>query len=88
MSPEEAQQKAVRAKQLLDDPLLSEALTAINDALIGAVAMAKTPEEAFKAAVAMQVFRMVKDSLESYITTAKVMEYNSKKTFVDRVLGR
>lgn len=88
MNAEEAKFRAERAQQLLNDEMLKESFRATEEALVNAVAIAKTPEEAFKAAVAYQVFRLIKDSISSHIETAKVIEFNSKKTFVDRVLGR
>lgn len=88
MNQEEAQNRAEKARQLLNDEMLMEAFNATADALMSAVSMAKTPDEAFKASIAVQVHRLIKDSISSYIETAKIIEFNSKKTLVDRILGR
>lgn len=88
MTPEEAKLRAEKARQLLGDEMLKEAFDATHAALLDAVALAKTPEESFKAAVAIQVHRLIRDCITSHIETAKVIEFNNKRTFVDRVLGR
>jgi hypothetical protein len=88
MSPEEATSRAERAKQLLQDPMLNEAFTATRDGLISALTIAKSPEEAYKAAIALQTFEVIKGCLESHIHTAKVVEFNTRKTFVEKILGR
>lgn len=88
MTPEEAKSRAERAQQLLDDEMLKEAFSATNEALVGALNVAKTPDEAFKATIALQTFNLIKGCIESHIQTAKVIEFNSKRTFVDRILGR
>ena len=85
MTPEQAQQRAERAKQLLDDPMLKEAFEASEDALNRAVRSAKSPEEAFKAAIACQVFDLIKGSIEGHITTAKIVEYNFKPSLRERI---
>lgn len=76
MTKEEAQVRAARAKQILDDELVKEAFSAAEDALNRAVRAAKTEGEAFKAAIACQVFDLIKGSIEGHITTAKIIEYN------------
>jgi hypothetical protein len=43
------------------------------------VKQSKTPEEAFKAAIALQVFDLIKNALQSHIETAKVMEFNFRE---------
>lgn len=85
MTPEEAQIRAERAKQLLSDDLLKEAFQASEDALNRAVRSAKTEQEAFKAAIACQVFDLIKGSIEGHITTAKIIEYNFKPTLRERI---
>jgi len=85
VNPEEAVARAERAKQLLEDPMLKEAFSASEDALNRAVRSAKTPEEAFKAAIACQVFDLIKGSIEGHITTAKIIEYNFKPSLRERI---
>ena len=70
---------AERAQQILNDPLLKEAFQAAEEALNRAVRAAKTEAEAFKAAIACQVFDVIKGSIEGHITTAKIIEYNFKE---------
>jgi hypothetical protein len=84
MSPEEAKQRAERARQLLNDPMLKEAFSAAEEALNRAVRAAKTDTEAFKAAIACQVFDLIKGSIEGHIATAKIVEYNFKPTLKER----
>jgi hypothetical protein len=88
MSPDEANVRAERAKQLLNDEVLMEAFNATHEALISALNIAKTPEEAFKATVALQAYNLIKNCIQSHIETAKVIEFNTKRSFVDKVLGR
>lgn len=84
MTPEEAKARAVHAQQLLDDPLLSEAFNATRDALIAAVKVAKNEQEAYKAAIALQTFELLKGAIEGHIQTAKVVEFNFKPTLKER----
>jgi hypothetical protein len=84
MSPEEAQQRAERARQLLNDPTLKEAFLASEESLNRAVRAAKTETEAFKAAIACQVFDLIKGAIEGHIQTAKIVEYNFKPTLKER----
>ena len=84
MTPDEAKARAERAKQLLNDPMLMEAFQAAEDALNRAVRAAKTDKEAFKAAIACQVFDLIKGSIEGHIETAKIVEYNFRPTLKER----
>jgi hypothetical protein len=89
LTPDEARIRAERAKQLLDDPLLKETFKAAQDALIAAVEMSKTETEFYKAGLALQVFKLIKDSISSHIETAKVIEYNFRdKSFLEKISGR
>jgi hypothetical protein len=90
MTPEEAKSRAERAKQILGDSLVKEAFSAAEEALNRAVRAAKTEPEAFKAAIACQVFDLIKGSIEGHITTAQIIEYNfkDKTSLLDRVMGR
>jgi predicted RNase H-like HicB family nuclease len=75
----EAQSRAEQARRLLSDPVLSSTYAECHSALVGAVKQSKTPEEAFKAAIALQVFDLIKNALQSHIETAKVMEFNFRE---------
>lgn len=85
MNPDEAKARAERAKQLLDDPLLKESFELAEAALLQALRVAKTPEEAFKATVALQTYHLIKDSISTHIETAKVIEYNFRPSLRERI---
>lgn len=85
MNPEEAQRRAAHAQQLLDDPLLQEAFRAAEEALNRAVRASKNESEAYKAAIACQVFDLVRGAIEGHIQTAKIVEFNFKPTLRERV---
>lgn len=85
MTPEEAQARAERARQLLDDQLLKESFDLAHEALLQAIRVAKTPEEAFKATVALQTYHLIKDSITTHIETGKIIQYNFKPTLRERV---
>lgn len=76
MTPEEASARSERAKQILEDPLFSETLSIAEDALLRAVKSAKTEHEAYKAAIALQVFDLLVGQIRSHMDTAKVMSFN------------
>lgn len=82
MTPEEAQIRAERAKQLLEDPLLKETFNSVEAALIAAAKSSKSESDAMKACIAMQVFDILKNHIASHIETAKVVEFNfTRKKF-------
>jgi D-hexose-6-phosphate mutarotase len=85
MNPEEAKERAAHAKQLLDDYLLKESFDLAEKALLQALRVAKSPDEAFKATVALQTYHLIKDSISTHIETAKVIEYNFKPTLRERI---
>lgn len=85
MTPEEAQAKAKRAKQLLGDAVLKESFDLAHTAILQALRVAKTPEESFKATVALQTFHLIKDSITTHIETGKVIEYNFRPTLRERL---
>jgi hypothetical protein len=85
MTPEDAEKKAGHAKQLLEDPLLKESFSLAHEALLQALRVAKTTDEAFKATVALQTFHLIKDSISTHIETGKIIQYNFKPTLRERV---
>jgi hypothetical protein len=87
LSPEEAGQKAERAKQLLEDPIIKESFDLAHTAILQAIRVAKTEQEAFKAAVALQTYHLIKDSISTHIETGKIISYNFKPTIRERVFG-
>ena len=85
MTPEESKQKAEHAKRLLSDPVLKESFDLAHEALLQALRVAKTEQEAFKATVALQTYHLIKDSISTHIETGKIIEYNFKPTLRERV---
>jgi D-hexose-6-phosphate mutarotase len=85
MSPDEAKIKAERARQLLEDDLLKESFDLAHTAIQQALRIAKTPEESFKATIALQTFFLIKDSISTHIETGKIIEYNFKPTLRERI---
>jgi uncharacterized MAPEG superfamily protein len=85
LTPEEAKARADEAKILLANTMLKDAFNASEDALNRAVRAAKTEQEAFKAAIACQVFDLIKGSISGHIETAKIIEYNFKPTLRERI---
>ena len=88
MTPDEAKERAGQAKYLLDHPLLKETFANAEIALNQAVRTAKTPEEAFKAAIACQVFELIRSQLQAHLETEKVINFNQKRSILDSVLRR
>jgi hypothetical protein len=85
LTPDEAKERAGQAKYLLDHPLLKETFANAEIALNQAVRTAKTPEEAFKAAIACQVFELLRGQIQAHIETGKIIEYNFKPTLRERI---
>ena len=85
MNPEEAKVRAERAKQLIDDPLLKESFDLAHEAIQQALRVAKTPEESFKATIALQTYFLIRDSIKTHIETGKIIEYNFKPTLRERI---
>jgi hypothetical protein len=78
-------QKAEKAKQLLEDPMLKGAFDEAEKALNQAVRMAKTEAEAFKAAIACQVFDLIRSRIEAHVENQKVVEFNFKPSLRERI---
>ena len=85
MTPEEAKARAERAKQILDDQLVKESFDLAHEAIQQALRVAKTPEESFKATIALQTFYLIRDSIKTHIETGKIIEYNFKPTLRERI---
>lgn len=67
-------QKAERARQFRDDPFVAEWFLGVSEQLLDAVNRAKDEKEAYRAAVAMQVFGMLRRGLISYIESGKLAQ--------------
>ena len=85
MTPEEAGAREERAKQLMDDPLLKESFDLAHAAILQALRIAKTPEESFKATVALQTYHLIRDSISTHIETGKIISYNFKPTLREKI---
>jgi D-hexose-6-phosphate mutarotase len=85
MNPEEAKARAEHAKQLLNDSLLKESFDLAHEAVQQALRVAKTPEESFKATIALQMYYLIKDSISTHIETGKIIEYNFRPSIKERL---
>jgi hypothetical protein len=85
MNQEEAKARAEHAKQLLNDSLLKESFDLAYEAVQQALRVAKTPEESFKATIALQMYYLIKDSISTHIETGKIIEYNFRPTIKERL---
>jgi D-hexose-6-phosphate mutarotase len=85
MNPEEAKARAERAKQLMNDSLLKESFDLAHEAVQQALRVAKTPEESFKATIALQMYYLIKDSISTHIETGKIIEYNFRPTLREKI---
>lgn len=76
-------QLAERAKQILEDPMVAEWFASVSNDLIAAVSSAKDEREAFRAAVAVQVFGKLRAHLTSYVESGKMAAFQleHKKRF-------
>ena len=84
MDQEEAQIRAERAKQLLNDDLLKASFAANIEYLIQSCVMAKDEKEAFRACMALKATFDAQKSIATHIETAEIAKFNfrdvSKKT--------
>lgn len=78
---EAIKQRAEQARRLLEEPLLKETFEQVSEALIRAVKSAKTESEAFKSAIALQVFDLIVGQIKSHAESGKIVEFNQKKRF-------
>lgn len=78
---EAAKSRSQQAQRLLEDPLFKDTLEAVNEALIRAVKSSKTEADAFRSAIALQVFDLIAGQIKSHAETGKIMEFNQKKRF-------
>jgi hypothetical protein len=85
LTPEEAGARAERAKKLMDDVLLKESFDLAHAAILQALRIAKTPEESFKATVALQTYHLIRDSISTHIETGKIISYNFKPTLREKI---
>lgn len=79
MTPEEAEQRAERAKQLLNDPLLKESLASNMNAAIAACAEVKDEGAAWRACMYLKAVMDATHAIASHIETAKVVNFNKKR---------
>lgn len=83
LTPEQEIANAERAKQILEDPLVAAWFAGVSNDLLAAVTAAKDEKAAFRAAVAVQVFGMLRAHLVSYIESGKMAAFTlgNKKRF-------
>jgi len=70
------EQRAERAKQILDDPLVIETFAEVEKALLRGAKNIKTPDEAYRGVLALQALDLVIASIRGYIESGKVIEHN------------
>ena len=85
MNLEDAQARAERARQLLDDELLKESFAANVNAAIAYCASAKDEQEAWRACMRLKAVMEATQSIAAHVETGKVVEFNQRKTFRDRL---
>lgn len=85
MTPEEARERADRAKTLLTDPLLKDSLTANVNAAIAACASVKDEKEAWRACMTLKAAMECTKALATHLETAKIIEYNFKPSLRERI---
>lgn len=76
---ERAKVRAEHAKRWLEDPLFKESLEMVNEALVRAVKGSKNEQEAFRAAIALQVYDGIVAMMKSHADTGKIVEFNQYK---------
>lgn len=64
--------QAERAQQLMNDPIMKRILTETENQLVLAVKSSVTPDQAYKAAIAMQVFAIIRNSMNAMVETGKM----------------
>ena len=69
----------------MDDVLLKESFDLAHAAILQALRIAKTPEESFKATVALQTYHLIRDSISTHIETGKIISYNFKPTLREKI---
>lgn len=84
MDKELAQQRAERARQLLDDPLLKASFEANINQGIAMCATAKDEKEAWRACMTLKAVMDATKSIATHIETGKIAEFNSRKPIMQR----
>jgi hypothetical protein len=80
------QQRAARAKSLLEDPLLKEAFDVLENAQIGLfTTQVCNPEQLMEAHRMVRSLRLLKDQLTSFITDGKLLDRREEKRKQHRV---
>ena len=85
MNPEEANARAERAKQLLNDPVLKASLAANVDAALAACTQVRDEKEAWRACMTLKAAMDVTRAIASHIETAKVVEHNFRPGIKERL---
>lgn len=82
--------QAERAAQLMADPVMQSILKETERQLLGAIKIAVTPDQAYKAAIALQVFGLIEGAMQSMVDTGKMaaIELERKRNWFGKVTGR
>jgi len=77
---------AERAQQLWNDPIMQKIMTETENQLILAVKSSTTPEQAYKAAIALNVFGLILNSIGAMIDTGKMaaIQLEQKRKWYER----
>jgi len=60
---------------MLEDPVIAEWFASISNQLLGAVTAAKDEKQAYRAAVAIQVFGLMRNHFVSFIESGKMAAF-------------
>lgn len=85
LNPEEAKQRAERARQLLEDPLLKDSLAANVNAAIAACSQVRDEKEAWRACMNLKAVMDATRSIATHVETGKIIEHNFKPTLRERI---
>ena len=79
--------QAERAAQLMADPIMKHILEETERVLILTVKNATTPEQAFKAAIALQTFSVIVNSMQAMVNTGKMasMELERRRSWFGKL---
>ena len=82
--------EAERAQQLWNDPILQRVFTETENQLILAVKSATNPDQAYKAAIALNVFGLILNAIHGMIDTGKMaaIQIEQKRNWVQQIMKR
>lgn len=79
--------QAERARQLMQDPIMQKILSETERQLILAIKSAQTPDQAFKASIALQVFSVIGNSMEAMVQSGRMaaIQLEEKRKWFDKL---